>query len=257
MAATSGRVTIFDRDVNADSINIKKKIGYLPENNPLYLDMTITDYLKFCAQIQGVKGDDVKVRIKNMIHLCGLNPEKHKRISELSKGYRQRVGLAQALIHDPDLLILDEPTTGLDPNQIVEIRSLIKDLGKEKTIILSSHILSEVEAICNRIIIVNMGRIVTDSSVENLKQKKDHQEVLVVQIEANDQAEVENEILGLATVESVYPARDRPGFHHIKSQPGFSSRKPLFDLCVARKWYLMEMTGIETKLEDVFREMTH
>jgi len=257
MAPTSGKISILDKEITKDPIGIKRKIGYLPENNPLYSDMAIVDYLKFCAEIQGVKKNEVPDRVRNMIRTCGLNPEKHKKINELSKGYRQRVGLAQAIIHDPEILILDEPTTGLDPNQIVEIRSLIKDLGKEKTIILSSHILSEVEAICNRIIIVNFGKIVTDSSFEALKLKTEHQEILIVQIEADSADIIENEILGMATVEQVWPAKDRPGFHHVKSKPGFSSRKPLFDLCVKKKWYLTEMTGIETKLEDVFRQVTH
>ncbi len=125
MAPTSGTILINDEKIDKDPRKIKKNIGYLPENNPLYADMAIVDYLKFCAKIQGVEKSQVAARIKNMIHVCGLNPEKHKRINELSKGYRQRVGLAQALIHDPDILILDEPTTGLDPNQIIEIRSLI------------------------------------------------------------------------------------------------------------------------------------
>jgi ABC-2 type transport system ATP-binding protein len=257
MAPTSGKISINDKEIGKAPIGLKKKIGYLPENNPLYTDMAIVDYLKFCAKVQGVKRIEIPDRIRKMIRICGLNPEKHKKINELSKGYRQRVGLAQAIIHDPEILILDEPTTGLDPNQIVEIRSLIKDLGKEKTIILSSHILSEVEAICDRIIIINLGKIVTDTSFEALKQKEGRQELLVIQIEANSDVEVELEILSLATVEQVQPEKDRVGFYHVKSKPGFSSRKSLFDLCVKKKWYLMEMTGIETKLEDIFREVTH
>src|SRR5215211_5633586 len=183
MAPTSGTILINEQSIDKDSKKIKKNIGYLPENNPLYSDMAIVDYLQFCAQIQGVARSAVSSRIKSMIHVCGLNPEKHKRINELSKGYRQRVGLAQALIHDPDILILDEPTTGLDPNQIIEIRSLIKDLGKEKTIMLSSHILSEVEAICDRIIIINFGKIVADNTFEAMKQVTEQQEILIIQIE--------------------------------------------------------------------------
>ena len=256
MSASSGKILLNDQEVGKHPINIKKKIGYLPENNPLYSDMAIVDYLKFCAEIQGVKKSEVASRIRSMIHVCGLNPEKHKRINELSKGYRQRVGLAQALIHNPDILILDEPTTGLDPNQIIEIRSLIKDLGKEKTIILSSHILSEVETICDRIIIINLGKIVADNSFEAMKQHANLQEVLLIQIEAKNFVNVEKELTHLSTVEQVKYNKDKTGFFEIRSKPGLFSRKPVFDLCVKKKWYLLEMTAIESKLEDVFREVT-
>ena len=149
----------------------KRKIGYLPESNPLYYEMAVIDYLKFCAEIQGVEKSQVEDRIKEMIRKCGLEDEKHKKIQELSKGYKQRVGLAQAMIHDPDVLILDEPTSGLDPNQIVEIRKLIKELGKEKTVILSSHILSEVEATCDRILIISKGKIVANGSSVDLRKQ--------------------------------------------------------------------------------------
>ena len=159
MAPSIGDITLDGISVIENQSLIKKKIGYLPENNPLYFDMSIVDYLRFSAEIQGVLREDIPGRIGEMIDLCGLNREKHKDINELSKGFRQRVGLAQAMIHDPEVLILDEPTTGLDPNQIVEIRKLIKELGKQKTVILSSHILSEVEATCDRILIINRGRI--------------------------------------------------------------------------------------------------
>ncbi len=256
MSPTSGTILINDQKIDKDPKKIKKNIGYLPENNPLYSDMAIVDYLKFCAEIQGVKKSEISARIKTMIHICGLNPEKHKRINELSKGYRQRVGLAQALIHNPEILILDEPTSGLDPNQIIEIRSLIKDLGKEKTIILSSHILSEVEAICDRIIIINLGKIVADNSFEAMKVNAASKEILVIQIEADNYDDVEKELLSVATVEQLKAVINKAGFFEIKSKPGLSSRKPIFDLCVKKKWYLLEMKSIESTLEDVFREVT-
>lgn len=256
MSPTSGTILINDQKIDKDPKKIKKNIGYLPENNPLYSDMAIVDYLKFCAQIQGVEKSQVETRIKNMINICGLNPEKHKRINELSKGYRQRVGLAQALIHNPEILILDEPTTGLDPNQIIEIRSLIKDLGKEKTIILSSHILSEVEVICDRIIIINLGKIVADNSFEAMKMNASSKEILALQIEAGNYDDVEKELLRVATVEQVKAVTVKAGFFEIKSKPGLSSRKPIFNLCVKKKWYLLEMKSIESTLEDVFREVT-
>lgn len=256
MAPTSGNVNVEGSSIHSDSETVKKKIGYLPENNPLYLDMPIVDYLRFSAEIQGVKKDEISSRISDMIERCGLTAEKHKNINELSKGYRQRVGLAQAMIHDPEVLILDEPTTGLDPNQIVEIRKLIKDLGKEKTVILSSHILSEVEATCDRILIINKGRIVADGSAETLRQQSQGQELLTIHIEAG-KGDVQKELLGLKSVETVKAVDGKEFWFTVQSKPDTSSRKEIFDLCVKQKWYLMEMTGIETRLEDVFRNLTN
>lgn len=254
MAPTTGNVTVEGASIHSESESVKKKIGYLPENNPLYFDMPIVDYLRFSAEVQGVSKSDIPSRIGDMIDRCGLDAEKHKNIGELSKGYRQRVGLAQAMIHDPEVLILDEPTTGLDPNQIVEIRKLIKDLGKEKTVILSSHILSEVEATCDRILIINKGRIVADGSSENLRQQAQGQEVLTIQIEGK--GNVEKELLGLKSVEKVAVIEGKENGFTIQSKPDATSRKEVFDLCVSKKWYLLEMTGIETRLEDVFRNLT-
>jgi ABC-2 type transport system ATP-binding protein len=256
MAPSNGNITVDDISVNENQSLIKKKIGYLPENNPLYFDMSIVDYLRFTAEIQGVLKSDIPSRIGEMIELCGLAREKHKNINELSKGFRQRVGLAQAMIHDPEVLILDEPTTGLDPNQIVEIRKLIKELGKQKTVILSSHILSEVEATCDRILIINRGRIVADGTSETLRSQADGQELLTVHIEAVNE-ELRKSLLDLGSVEKVSAVEDKPGFYSIQSKPNMESRKAIFDLCVKKKWYLLEMTGIETRLEDVFRDLTN
>lgn len=256
MAPSNGNITVDDISVNENQSLIKKKIGYLPENNPLYFDMSIVDYLRFTAEIQGVLKSDIPSRIGEMIELCGLAREKHKNINELSKGFRQRVGLAQAMIHDPEVLILDEPTTGLDPNQIVEIRKLIKELGKQKTVILSSHILSEVEATCDRILIINRGRIVADGTSETLRSQADGQELLTVHIEAVNE-ELQKSLLDLGSVEKVSAVEDKPGFYSVQSKPNMESRKAIFDLCVKKKWYLLEMTGIETRLEDVFRDLTN
>lgn len=255
MAPSSGDVRLDNDSIHTSPEAVKRKIGYLPENNPLYLDMPIVDYLRFTAQIQGVPKPDVSSRIAEMIERCGLDREKHKNINELSKGYRQRVGLAQAMIHDPEVLILDEPTTGLDPNQIVEIRKLIKDLGKEKTVILSSHILSEVEATCDRILIINRGRIVADGTSDTLRSQSEGQELLKIHIEA-EPAAVESAVRALATVEKVISVDDRQGWFTVQSKPESSSRKEIFDLCVKNNWYLMEMTGLETRLEDVFQKLT-
>ena len=256
MAPTSGKIFLEGLEVDKHPLEIKKKIGYLPENNPLYLDMAIIDYLRFCAEIQGMNGGRVSERIHKMVDLCGLNPERHKKIGELSKGYRQRVGLAQAMIHDPDVLVLDEPTSGLDPNQIVEIRRLIKELGREKTVILSSHILSEVEATCDRILIINKGKIVADGSSDTLRQQAQGQELVKVQIEAPQGSDVRKKLLALSSVEKVNDLKDGADQYMVQSKPELSSRREIFDLCVKNKWYLMEMTGIETRLEDVFREVT-
>jgi ABC-2 type transport system ATP-binding protein len=257
MAPTSGKILLEGLDVDKDPEEIKKKIGYLPENNPLYTDMAIIDYLRFCAEIQGVEKSKINERIHKMVDMCGLNLERHKRIGELSKGYRQRVGLAQAMIHDPEVLVLDEPTTGLDPNQIIEIRKLIKELGKEKTVILSSHILSEVEATCDRILIINRGKIVADGTSETLRGQAQGKEMVKVQIEASNGANIKKSLLSLASVESVKELEDKDNYFLVQSKPELSSKKEVFDCCVKNKWYLLEMTGIETKLEDVFREVTN
>jgi ABC-2 type transport system ATP-binding protein len=256
MSPTSGNITLDGISVVNQPEEVKKKIGYLPENNPLYTDMAIVDYLRFTAEIQGVEKSRISTRIGDMIDMCGLGVEKHKKINELSKGYRQRVGLAQAMIHNPEVLILDEPTTGLDPNQIIEIRKLIKELGKEKTVILSSHILTEVEATCDRILIINKGRIVADGSSETLRQQSQGQELLTIQIEGAKE-QVYKALLGLSSVEKVEALQGKEGPYRVQSKPESFSRKSIFDLCVSNKWYLMEMTGIETRLEDVFRELTN
>ena len=258
IAPASGDVRLDQFSIHEDAEEIKKRIGYLPENNPLYTDMPVIEYLQFCAEVQGMKKDKISPRMHEMIEKCGLDTEKHKKINELSKGFRQRVGLAQAMIHDPEVLILDEPTSGLDPNQIVEIRNLIKELGKEKTVILSSHILSEVEATCDRIIIINNGRIVADGTSLSLRQQAQGQELLNIEIEAEaDYDNVLEELTGLASVETARKRNGQEGKFRIQSKPDKSSRKAVFDLCVKNKWYLTEMTAIETKLEDVFRELTN
>jgi len=165
---TNGTISVCGLDVSNDHLMVKKKVGYLPENNPLYYDMYVREFLDFVASLHKVKNK--KDRVNEMIELVGLQKEEHKKIGTLSKGYKQRVGLAQAMIHNPDVLILDEPTTGLDPNQIVEIRDLIKNFGKNKTVLLSTHIMQEVESMCDRVIIINEGKIVADDSVEAIKK---------------------------------------------------------------------------------------
>ena len=192
-----------------------------------------------------------------MVYVCGLDVEKHKKIGELSKGYKQRVGLAQAMIHDPEILILDEPTSGLDPNQIVEIRKLIRELGKQKTVILSTHILPEVEATCNRILIINNGKIVADGTADMLRKRAQGQEVLRVQIgEPEIRDSVYASLQKLDTITLVDFDKESQNSFIVNSKDELSSRKDIFYMCVNNNWVLSEMTPMETKLEDIFRELT-
>jgi len=180
---TSGNIFINGIDVIRDPLSVRKIIGYLPEHNPLYLDMYIKEYLEFAASLHGIKGKTLKARIQDIIAMTGLELERTKKIGQLSKGYRQRVGLAQAMIHEPEVLILDEPTSGLDPNQIIEIRELIKDFSKQRTVIFSTHIMQEVQAMCDRVVIIDKGIIVADDKVENLKGKTSNQHLITVEFE--------------------------------------------------------------------------
>jgi ABC-2 type transport system ATP-binding protein len=251
-----GTITIGDKSVADAGDDIRKNIGYLPENNPLYLDMPVIDYLTFCASLQGVEEGRIPERVKRMIKVCGLNAEKHKKIGELSKGYRQRVGLAQAMIHDPQILILDEPTTGLDPNQIVEIRKLIRELGKEKTVILSTHILPEVEATCDRILIINKGRIVADGTADNLRRQAEGQEILKVRIEDGTADNIALELRKIRSIERVELVDRNLNRFEIHSRAGSTSKREVFNLCVQKGWILSELIPLETRLEDIFRNLT-
>ncbi len=251
-----GEVRIGEKSVKENGDAIKKHIGYLPENNPLYLDMPVLDYLRFCASLQGVNRDKIGERIRAMVSACGLNSEKHKKIGELSKGFRQRVGLAQAMIHDPEILILDEPTTGLDPNQIVEIRKLIRELGKEKTVILSTHILPEVEATCDRILIINKGKIVADGTAENLRKQATGQEIFKVRIEDGMTDEITHELRRIRSIDLVELVDKNLNRFEVQSRSGASSKREVFNLCVQKGWVLSELIPIETRLEDIFRNLT-
>jgi ABC-2 type transport system ATP-binding protein len=215
------------------------------------------DYLEYCAALHGVPRAEIPARIRKMVVLCGLDVEKHKRIGELSKGYRQRVGLAQAMIHDPEILILDEPTTGLDPNQIVEIRKLIRDIGKEKTVILSTHILPEVEATCDRILIINRGSIAADGTADMLRKQAQGRQVLHVRIENAPSVEaLLGEFPALPGVEAVQVLDAGAGRFELQCLPDAQAAREVFQLCVRRQWILTELVPFETKLEDVFRNLT-
>jgi len=252
----AGDIRIGQFSIHQHADQIKQHIGYLPENNPLYQEMPVIDYLKHVAELQGIEKSKIRKRILEMVRVCGLEGEKHKQIGELSKGYKQRVGLAQALIHDPEVLILDEPTAGLDPNQIVEIRELIKKIGKEKTVILSSHILAEVEATCDRILIISKGKIVADGTSEDLRKRAQGREILKVTIEDGEPNEIFQALQSLETTEVVDFIRQEKHSFEIQSKENQTSRRNIFNLCVDRGWALTGMTAIETKLEDIFRELT-
>ncbi len=255
IAADEGEVYIGGKSLKEDPLEIKRHIGYLPENNPLYQEMPVIDYLEFCALINNIEKHKVQGRIAEMIRITGLNSEKHKKISQLSKGYRQRVGLAQAMIHDPEILILDEPTSGLDPNQIAEIRKLIRELGREKTVILSTHILPEVEATCDRIFIINKGKLVADGTAESLRKKAQGTDILRVRIEDGDINQIYKALQSLKTVTMVdFADRQMSRFDvHCNSE---EVKREIFKLCVDQNWILTEITPFETKLEDIFRELT-
>jgi ABC-2 type transport system ATP-binding protein len=255
IAADEGKVYIGGKLLADNYYELKKHIGYLSENNPLYHDMPVIDFLNFCAMIQDIEKSRIPDRVAEMIQLTGLKREQHKKIGELSKGYQQRVGLAQAIIHDPEILLLDEPTSGLDPNQIVEIRKLIRELGKEKTVILSTHILPEVEATCDRIFIINKGRIVADGTAESLRKQSQGSDILKVKIEDGEPEKVFKIIKALPSVSMVeFADRNLNRFEiHCTDK---NVKREIFRLCVENKWVLTEMSPFETKLEDIFRNLT-
>jgi len=257
-APTSGHVLINGLEIAKDALSARKKIGYLPETVPLYEDMRVFEYLKFIAEIRGLSKSEVKDRVKEVVQICGLNKVLRQPIEELSKGFRQRVGLAQAIMHKPDILILDEPTTGLDPNQIVEIRDLIKTIGREKTVIFSTHILSEVSATCDRVIIINNGKIVGQGSPNELMKKSGASELIYVKIKGLKN-EVENKLKEMENVINVKikdkEAEDIYGYE-IEPAAGVDLREYLSLTVMKNNWSILEFKKISASLENVFRELT-
>jgi len=257
-APTSGSVKIDGLEVSTHSLITRKKIGYLPETVPLYDEMKVLEYLRFIGQIRGLDKEQAKQRIKEVVQICGLAKVVHQLIEELSKGYRQRVGLAQAIMHQPDILILDEPTTGLDPNQIVEIRELIKKIGQEKTVIFSTHILSEVSATCDRVIIINQGKIVGEGSPRELISKIGVSELIYVKIKGSKEIVLEK-LREMENVESVEvkdrEAEDVYGYE-IKPQSGVDLREYLSMTVMNNGWSILEFSKKSVSLEEVFRELT-
>jgi ABC-2 type transport system ATP-binding protein len=248
---TSGVVQVGGFDVTTHALDIKKITGYLPEHNPLYLDLYIHEYLNFIGGLYGLKGALLKSRIAEIIELCGLTSEQNKRIEALSKGYRQRVGLAQALIHDPKVLILDEPTTGLDPNQILEIRKLIKDISTNKTVIFSTHIMQEVQALCDRVVVINKGVIVADDRVENLLRKSSDTTSIVVEFEGGVSAADLRQLKGVHEVTALSNSKFR-----VEALAGIDLRPELFRFAADKNLSLIGLRQEERTLENVFKILT-
>lgn len=243
--ASDGEAKVNDFDVQINPREVQKRVGYLPEHNPLYLEMYVKEYLSFNADVYKVS----KSRIEEVIELTGLTPEAHKKIGQLSKGYRQRVGLANALLHDPEVLILDEPTTGLDPNQLVEIRHLIKSLGKEKTVFLSTHIMQEVEAICDRVIIINKGEIVADKKLSDLKANQEQ----IIEVEFDYR--VENVLMNrLKHIQNVKNTHDF--IYELTFSTKEDMRPMVFDFAHDNGLKILRLNQKNKNLESLFRELT-
>ena len=244
---TAGQVTIYGNEMRPDTIEAKRLIGYLPEHNPLYLEMYVTEYLYFVAECYHL-GKDKSRRIDEMIERTGLVKEQRKKIGQLSKGYRQRVGLAQAMIHDPKVLILDEPTTGLDPNQLIEIRELIREVGKDKTVLFSTHIMQEVKALCQRIVVINQGSIVADAAANDIIFQKEHQ---VFEVEFSTSADIlkSSTIEGILDVESM----DNNSYRIFADR---DIREELFKFTTKEGLTLLTMRQVEESMEDTFRRLT-
>lgn len=245
--ASSGEVYVSGMKVDVENLKTRQIIGYLPENNPLYTDMYVKEYLEFVGGIYNVK--NLKARVAEMIDAVGLEVEQNKKIGALSKGYRQRVGLAQAIIHDPEVLILDEPTTGLDPNQLVEIRELIKNIGKEKTVMLSTHIMQEVEAICDRIVIISKGQIVADDKAASLQNENDHQTVYVEFDKQVSKAQL-TKIPAVRKVQSV-----QNGWL-LETVEEVDLRKEVAQFAQKENWLILTLKIEQKTLEEVFKELT-
>ncbi|MBL7899741.1 MAG: gliding motility-associated ABC transporter ATP-binding subunit GldA [Crocinitomicaceae bacterium] len=244
---SAGSVRVCGIDVDEDSIEVRKKVGYLPEHNPLYLDMYVKEYLDFTAGIYKLKNK--KEKVKEMVSLVGLDKEQNKKIGALSKGYRQRVGLAQAIIHDPEVLILDEPTSGLDPNQLVDIRKLIQDIGKTKTVMLSTHIMQEVEAICDRVIIIKDGKIVADDTTSHIQQKDEKNLTIFVEF---DQVVSRNQLRQISHVKNVKHLEDNKWLFEVNSD----IRAEIARYAQSNSLLILTMRVEEKSMEDVFKELT-
>lgn len=257
---SSGNIRVKDFSIDEHPLEIKKLIGYLPESAPLYNDMLVFDYLTYIAGIRGLEKDKKMSRIRHLVGLCGLSTIMHKSIGELSKGLKQRVGLAYAMMSDPEILVLDEPTSGLDPNQIVEIREIIREIGKEKTVILSTHILSEAEATCDRIIIINKGQIVADGSTDMLKQSIGTEKVIHLSLLNARLPAVEDRLISVEGIRRIDPIDDSDisGMLNVRliCSDSEDPRKEIYERIKGTDWILMEYYQETKSLENIFRELT-
>jgi ABC-2 type transport system ATP-binding protein len=248
---TRGTVLVGGLDVVSQALAVKKLIGYLPEHNPLYLDMYVREYLNFIGKVYGLGGKLLKARVDEMIERCGLQREQDKKIEALSKGYRQRVGLAQALIHDPKVLILDEPTSGLDPNQILEIRKLIKDISVNKTVLFSTHIMQEVQALCDRVILINKGKLVADSTLSNLMAGNKESTVVIVEFESPIALKDLEQINGADEVSEI-----AANTYRIRTRGDKDIRPEIFRFAADKNLSMVGLKQEKSSLENIFQELT-
>ncbi|MCB0397274.1 MAG: gliding motility-associated ABC transporter ATP-binding subunit GldA [Flavobacteriales bacterium] len=248
---TDGDASVCGYNVVDHALDVRKNVGYLPEHNPLYLDMYVKEYLAFVAGLHHMKGKQVLQKVSEMVHMTGLGLEQHKKIGALSKGYRQRVGLAQAMIHDPKVLILDEPTSGLDPNQLREIRQLIKDIGRHKTVMLSTHIMQEVEAVCDRVIIINRGKIVTDKPAGELKAGMGNNQIVSIELEGHVAISLLETIPGVTRVHE-----EGGGKFKLESDGTDDLRTAVFQFAVQHELSVLSLQKEVIGLEEVFQQLT-
>ena len=255
---TEGTIRVKDYAIDEKPLEIKRLMGYLPESAPLYRDMLVYDYLSYVADIREIKGKGKFAGIRNMAELCGINEVMHQPIGELSKGYNQRVGLAHAMMNDPEILILDEPTSGLDPNQIAEIREIIRGIGKEKTIIISTHILSEAEATCNRVVIINRGKIVADGSTETLRQSTSQGNLITVALQNTDIESVERELHSIQGIEDISLVNEQGDTLEMRIACRYPEdlRGEIYKRIKETNWVLMEFHQETRSLENIFRSLT-
>ncbi len=258
LSADRGEAEVAGHDVFEEALEVRRRIGYLPESAPLYMDLGVVECLEFISEIRGIPSRERPTRIRKMVEVCGLGDVMHKTIGQLSKGFRQRVGLALTLVHDPDILVLDEPTTGLDPNQIVEIRELIQRIGREKTIILSTHILPEVQVTCNRVLIINRGELVASGTPDELAGRESGGGSVRLEIRG-PQADIESALRSMNGVTAVdWKPAGRPEWHRyvLKTSNGDSLTEEIFRLAVERNWVLSELGREKASLEEVFAALT-
>ena len=255
---TSGDIKVKDFYIRENPVEIKALIGYLPESAPLYPDMLVYDYLEFVADVRQIEKAEQNSRIKSLSEMCGINEVMHRPISELSKGYKQRVGLAHAMMNDPEILVLDEPTSGLDPNQIVEIRDIIKRIGREKTVILSTHILSEAEATCDRIVIINKGKIVADGTTAELKREAGSDYILQVSLQYSEFEDIKKNLQTIPEINDVILTNSKDGIidFHIACSGEKDVRPDVYEIIKNNNWPLLEFYRETRTLETTFRELT-